>query len=151
MELSEDNYGDHRVRKTDADGKFGESHWATVSVKMSRLDTFMNLHYADSRVGLVWMDIQGHEGDFFIGAKDIILRDKVPSVTEFWPYGIARSGMSQDTYCTLISSMYTHFYDYLDMKRFNVDELGALFDRYAGPDVGTDIVLVNENWVSAQA
>lgn len=150
MELSEDNYGDHRVRRSDADGKYGESQRATVTVTMNRLDTFMEKRYASSKVGLVWMDIQGHEGDFFIGAKDIILKGKVPTVTEFWPYGMARSGMKQDAYSDLISSMYTHFYKYGDMKRFSVDQLGILFEEYAGPDVSTDIILVNENWAGNQ-
>lgn len=151
MELSEDNYGDHRVRRMDADGEFGESHRTTVSVKMSRLDTFIGAHYADSKIGLVWMDIQGHEGEFFIGAKDIILKDKVPTVAEFWPYGIARSGMKQNTYSALISSIYTHFYNYADMKRNSVAELDALFEKYAGPDDGTDIILVNENRAGAHS
>lgn len=94
------------------------------------------------------MDIQGHEGDFSIGARDLIIRDRVPTVTEFWPYGIARSGMTQERYCELVSSMYTHFYNRDEMKRFPVSELDGMFERFAGPDVGTDIILVNENWLA---
>ena len=34
------------------------------------------------------MDVQGHEYDFFIGAKDVILNTEIPAATKFWPYGL---------------------------------------------------------------
>jgi len=146
MELSNDNFGDHRVRRTTSKGELGESERKTVQVKANRLDTFMNEQYSGRKVGLIWMDIQGHEGDFFIGAKDVIIEGKVPTVTEFWPYGMERSGMKKEQYCELVSSMYTHFYNPDDMKLCAIDEMDTMFEKYAGPEVGTNFILVNEEW-----
>ncbi|RPJ80913.1 MAG: hypothetical protein EHM18_17695, partial [Acidobacteria bacterium] len=53
--------------------------------------------------GLVWVDIQGHEGHFLRGAQSL-LRRGVPIVTEFWPYAIERSGMSVEEYTSLVTS-----------------------------------------------
>ena len=146
MELSDDNYGDHRVRRTTSNGAYGESKRKTVQVKMSRLDTFLNNYPKDIKLGLIFMDIQGHEYDFFIGAKDVILNSEVPTVTEFWPYGLARAKIKRDDYYELISSMYTHYYDVEDMIKNKIDEIFSLFDKYDGPNIGTDIILLNENW-----
>lgn len=146
MELSDNNFGDHRVRRTIEKGELGESERKTVLVNMSRLDTFMNREYSDRNVGLIWMDIQGHEGDFFIGAKDIIIAGRVPTVSEFWPYGIARSGMSKNQFCEVVSSMYTHFYNPDDTKLWPIKDMDGMFERYAGPEVGTNIIFVNETW-----
>lgn len=145
MELSDDNYGDHRVRRTTRNGAYGESKRKTVQVKMSRLDTFLNNYPKDIKLGLIFMDIQGHEYDFFIGAKDVILNSEVPTVTEFWPYGLARAKIKRDDYYELISSMYTHYYDVEDMIKNKIDEIFCLFDKYDGPNIITDIILLNEN------
>lgn len=151
MELSEENYGDHRVRRTSDNGAFGESERKTLRVPMNRLDTFMKRYHEHDRAGLIWMDIQGHEGEFFAGAGELIVRDRVPVVTEFWPYGIERSGISRARYCELVASMFTHFYDRDELKLHGIDEIGGLFEQYAGADVGTDIILVNTAWKKSTA
>jgi len=150
MELSDENYGDHRVRRTNSNGAYGESKRKVVQVKMSRLDTFINSYQKDIKIGLIFMDIQGHEYDFFIGAKDVILRFEIPTVTEFWPYGLARAKIKRDDYYELISSMYTHYYDAEDMIKKKIDEIFSLFDKYDNPNISTDIILVNENWKKSE-
>lgn len=146
MELSDDNYGDHRIRRTTRNGAYKENRRETLQVKMSRLDTFMNNYQKDLKLAAIFMDIQGHEYDFFLGAKDVIIKAQIPTVTEFWPYGLARAEVKKDEYCELISSMYTHYYETVDMARRKIDEIASLFDKYDNPDVGTDIILVNEKW-----
>ena len=146
MELSDDNYGDHRVRRISSNGAYGESKRKTVQVEMNRLDTFLNNYSQDIKLGLIFMDIQGHEYDFFIGAKDVIINSEIPTVTEFWPYGLVRAKIKKDDYFELLSSMYTHYYDAEDMIKKKIGDICSLFDKYDNPDVGTDIILVNENW-----
>jgi len=46
---------------------------------------------------LAWIDTQGHEPDIFKGAKKL-LKSRIPLVTEFWPYGLARAGFSFNSY-----------------------------------------------------
>ena len=74
-----------------------------MQVKMSRLDTFMNNYRKDLKLGAIFMDIQGHEYDFFLGAKDVIIKTQIPTVTEFWPYGLARAEVKRDEYCELLT------------------------------------------------
>ena len=42
--------------------------------------------------------------------------------------------------------MYTHYYDAENMIKKKIDEIFSLFDKYDNPNIGTDIILVNENW-----
>lgn len=69
--LSPDNPGDHRV----------SADTSRVGVEIS-LRQFGDLPLEIDDVGLVWMDVQGHEGHVFDGAG--LSLDGVPVVTEFW-------------------------------------------------------------------
>lgn len=69
--LSDTNSGDHRV-SSDPD---------RVGVQVE-LVPFASLPINMADVGLVWMDVQGHEGHVFDGAEGRL--DDVPIVTEFW-------------------------------------------------------------------
>src|SRR6185369_137257 len=92
LELSENNTGDHRLRTAAAlPGRLGEEHRQTVRVSVQRLDDLLADPVQRARIGLIWVDIQGHEGQFFDGAREI-LASGAPVVSEFWPYGIRRAG-----------------------------------------------------------
>ena len=87
LELSPTNSGDHRVRQSTLDGEFGEANRMTVIVPVTSLAE-ASLSVED--VGLIWMDVQGHEGHVLSGAG--ILLGSVPVVSEYWPYGLQRAG-----------------------------------------------------------
>lgn len=93
MELSPDNYGDHRVA-LDADKAaplHGEGEWSTTQVIVQTLDDVLTEEsISPDDLSLVWVDTQGHEGHVLAGAKKLALSD-CPVVIEFWPYGLARS------------------------------------------------------------
>jgi hypothetical protein len=103
-----------------------------------------DLHRED--VTLVWADIQGHEGQFFKGAARLLGRG-IPAVCEFWPYAIARSGLSPRDFCEIVSTLFSHFYtlheDQLEGKR-SIAGLGALFDAYTGSGGLCNLVLVRD-------
>lgn len=135
MELSSDNPGDHRIRQIQSAGLFKEESRAIIKVPATTLDRLMRSDaLKNERVDLVWVDIQGHEGHFFRGAYEFFKRG-VAAVTEFWPYGIARSGISPDEFCGVISELFASYYiiESSQRKRLPVNQLRALFDVYREP------------------
>ncbi|UCB53872.1 MAG: FkbM family methyltransferase [Thiotrichales bacterium] len=148
MELSDENFGDHRIRRSFEKGYFREERREVANVDARRLDSLIGKgFFAKERPGLIWMDIQGHDYDFFVGSKEVISRYRVPVVGEFWPYSINRAGCERDQYCEIIMSLFTHYLDPAGANEFcTVDSFDSLFDRYTGPDEATEITLVNEGW-----
>lgn len=115
FELSPISLGDHRVRTAGAqkDGLvelFGESQRSTVPVQARRLDSFVDAGDIDiDSLGLAWIDVQGHEGHLFAGAKTLLDSD-VPIVCEYWPYGLERAdGLEQ--FLTLTAASRSRFID----------------------------------------
>ncbi|MGA0561149.1 FkbM family methyltransferase [Ancylobacter sp. VNQ12] len=93
LELSPTNFGDHRLRAVD-DGLsvHGESNWSTRRIRRMRLSSVLaEAKVGIDDIGLVWVDTQGHDGHVLAGAPEL-LASRVPIVTEFWPYGLHRSG-----------------------------------------------------------
>jgi FkbM family methyltransferase len=95
LELSPDNFGDHRVRSAeigDGSGLYDEKNRSVSETRLMRIDTLLEEYgLAPQDLGLVWIDTQGHEGHALAGAQQLISA-KVPIVAEFWPYGLQRSG-----------------------------------------------------------
>lgn len=91
LELSADNFGDHRVRVGDsAPGDFAETRRATQAVAAWRLDTLLAQGTVDlDPRTLIWVDVQGHEAHVLAGAARF---REVPTVIEVWPYGLRRAG-----------------------------------------------------------
>ncbi|MFY9138682.1 FkbM family methyltransferase [Zwartia sp.] len=108
FELSETNFGDHRIRTSDKAGLHGESTRKTVSVKSERFDDlFPDL---DPNETLIWIDTQGYEGYILAGASLNLVKN-IPLVVEFWPYGMNRSGSFPALKASLLGKGYTSFYD----------------------------------------
>ena len=138
MELSEWNFGDHRIRvsKVPTPGEQGEEHRRTVRVPVRTLDDVLAEHnVAAERIGLIWVDIQGHEGQFFNGARRTLARG-MPVLSEFWPYGIRRAGLDRESFSAIVTSIFTHMV-HIDLKaeRFERRPIGSIaefFDTFAG-------------------
>jgi len=97
MERSPTNFGDHRIRSAAACGlnpKYNESSWVVESVETATVDGFFSANGITlGKESLIWMDTQGHEGHILRGGKILTSGDSGPFlVTEFWPYGLNRSG-----------------------------------------------------------
>jgi FkbM family methyltransferase len=95
FELSGSNSGDHRVRMTGGEETgdlYDEAERETIDVPAKRFDSLVDEGVVDlDRVGLVWIDAQGHEGHILSGAQSL-LASRVPVVLEYWPYGLRRAG-----------------------------------------------------------
>ncbi|MEP6691156.1 MAG: FkbM family methyltransferase [Gemmatimonadaceae bacterium] len=148
LELSDYNSGDHRIRSTKMRGAYREDERDTVRVSVHSLDTLLgHQRICDpDEVSMIWMDIQGHEGHFFEGARHFFAEHRVPVVSEFWPYGIARSGMERAQYIAIASELFTHFYARqagVYGKR-PIDDIRELFELYAGPKQVTEAIFVRD-------
>ncbi|CAN5158545.1 hypothetical protein BH23ACT9_BH23ACT9_33690 [soil metagenome] len=63
MELSATNSGDHRVRVTDGPGSYAEADRELIPVAATSVDDVLSqAGVVPGDVGLLWVDVQGHEG-----------------------------------------------------------------------------------------
>lgn len=149
FELSEKNYGDHRVRSSSGQdkGHFGEEGRDVISVAAHKFDDFLLMHneIIPPEIKLIWMDIQGHEAKFIEGAREFFTKYSVPVVMEFWPYAIKRSGVSQEYFVELMSSVFKNFYSIEPgvFKEHDIFEIGDYFNKYSGPGEGSTVMLYN--------
>jgi FkbM family methyltransferase len=151
FELSENNYGDHRVRTATASdkGHFGEERRQVIAVPARRFDDFLTEHpeIDPNEIRLIWMDIQGHEAKFLAGAREFLLaHPQVPVMMEFWPYAIQRSGVSRQRFLDLVTSLKRKFYGYHGngvFTEFSGDAIGDYYDKNLDPDGGAAVLLAN--------
>lgn len=112
FELSEANFGDHRVRLSAGRGLepdlFGEDRRETILVKMVPFDLLIPLF--DPRRTMIWMDAQGFEGHILAGARNA-LAGRPPLVIEFWPYAMNRAGSYKNLKGTLLTAGYCNICD----------------------------------------
>jgi len=108
LELSEVNYGDHRIKVSDSNGLFDEAERKSIRVKAEPFDVVVG--DVDSSQTLIWMDTQGFEAFVLMGAKKA-LEKQTPLVIEFWPYAMNRNGSYPLLKQAIIQAGYKVFYD----------------------------------------
>jgi FkbM family methyltransferase len=141
LELSDNNKGDHRIFVSDEPGRYGEAGRRRLQVEVSTLDTI--LHDVDLESALLWIDIQGYEGQVLAGARDICSQ-AVPAVLEFWPYGMRRAR----SYAALKSALgsYSQFYDLnadcLSPTPLSDEALDSLYIALGEEGAFTDILVM---------
>ncbi|KQW42097.1 FkbM family methyltransferase [Pelomonas sp. Root662] len=123
FELSEDNFGDHRVSFGTLDGRFSEARRERTVVRCESLDSQIN---GDLQGCLIWMDTQGFEGFVLQGAARS-LESRPPLVVEFWPYGMQRNGSYDALKQAVLQAGYTRFHD-LELDGGAVPVSEAAFD-----------------------
>lgn len=145
LELSDQNWGDRRVRVRDSapeSDQLGEANWQTAAVRAARFDDLVaELEIDVETIGLAWIDTQGHEASVLAGASELLGR-QLPMIVEYWPYGLARAGGTARLHELL--SVYPRFVDgraAITAPR-PIDELPGLHERYPGVDDYTDLVLL---------
>lgn len=150
MELSEKNFGDHRIRSGEHQESdfFNEANRDTIEIQALPLDDLYEQEadiFSDTR--LVWMDIQGHEGKFFAGAKRFFAdHPRLPVMMEFWPYGLKRSGMSRDAFCETVKSIFNTVYvlGEEEPEKQSIDAIESIYDKFDGPENGAHLLLIRE-------
>ena len=141
MELSPCNPGDHRIRKKPVENaaeNLNESSRQTVKVKSYPLPRLLEQPelkgLIPTKPSLIWIDVQGYEGYVFSGGREI-LKSGIPTVSEIWPYGILRAGMSLEQFKSIVSSIWSDYWVERRERfiRYPID----VFDRYLD-ELGSD-------------
>ena len=134
MELCPTNPGDHRIRLTptgDATERLNESSRRTIQVRSLPLKQVLELpEVRDSAMAvpsLVWIDVQGYEGYVFAGAQDF-LSSGIPAVSEIWPYGVLRAGMSLERFASIVASVWSDYW--IERRKRFIRYPISVFDRY---------------------
>jgi FkbM family methyltransferase len=171
LELSPANFGDHRIRHVGAapagaapagaaGGRdaFAEDARPLVRVPVRTLDGVLrdDAELRGARPEVLWVDIQGHEGQFFRGAA-ATLAAGVPVFSEVYPYAIRRSGLTRDAYLAVVEEAFTHVWlrrepgpgaagaapaggDPGAWRRATVGAVADVFDRLTDPLAQTEVV-----------
>lgn len=143
MGLSPYGGSDHRVMADFSEDAFGEGGWKTISVDTRPLDDVIDQYgIALDRMGLAWLDVQGHEGHTLAGAKRL-LASRVPLLTEYWPYGL-RANESLDLFHELVAASYTTVMDIGGSQpiEYKASDVASIAARYPGIRF-TDLLLIS--------
>lgn len=146
LERSGENYGDHRLRTgtQSVENRYHEELRELTRVRVERLDDILAAERIDpSEVGLLWMDVQGHEVHVLNGSRNLLAHG-TSVVTEFWPYGLSRSGITEAEFVDVVKACFTHYYDLRDPRLHPtaIDAAPELFRRYTDVKF-TDLLLLS--------
>jgi FkbM family methyltransferase len=138
LQLSADNFGDNRIVVGEA-----EPGWQTVDVAVRRLDNVLkDRRIAPATVGLIWMDVQGHEYHVLRGAESLLSGD-VPLLMEFWPLGLMKAKVDKVDYVAFLRRFFGRFHDLAEEGSPSrpLAEISRLFETYPGESF-TDLLFV---------
>ncbi len=121
------NHGDHRVTTGPASGTKTE-----LRVSARRLDDLLEerrVRHED--VGLLWMDVQGHEPWVLEGASRLVASG-CPVLAEFAPFLLRAANRRVDEVVASMQDAFASFFDMAeeDPMRRDVSELTAVARRY---------------------
>lgn len=145
LELSS-NSGDHRLRAATPPAgpeRYHEGRRSRITVPVRRLDDFLDAASISLKeVRLLWMDVQGHEKHVLEGAAKV-LDAGVPVVAEFWPYGLARAGVSPGEFSAFVALRFSRYWDLREAAPAArpAGEIATLFARHSHFKSFTDLLL----------
>jgi FkbM family methyltransferase len=116
FELSPTNFGDHRVRFEQplnhpaGPEYYEESSRPVISVRSTRLDETLSAYGISPgrRIRLIKLDCQGAEAAIIAGARKTLAETEYLA-TEYWPYGIRRSGHDPREFLETIAATFDSF------------------------------------------
>ena len=150
LELATHNIGDHRIRTgaEDGPGALGESSRRGEAVPAVVLDDALaDQGVAAEDIGLVWIDVQGHEPQVLSGMSRLLAAG-VPVLIEYWPYGLRRAGGLERLDALLREGDFAVWdvgeeTDKAPPQRLAPDQLAALPQRLPGEDDATNLLLLS--------
>lgn len=137
LELSNSNFGDHRVQyQNNSNDLYDEQKRKTIEVSISTLDSvFKHGNIEIDQVSLIKSDTQGNEGHVLRGAKNILEHRIIPWVIEFWPYGLLRTDINKKEFCELITNSFSNIIEIEKnnpVNKYNATYVYNLFEKYTG-------------------
>lgn len=150
LEVAPGDWGDHRLRTVpglDDHAFYRESNRPTMTVTTASFDDVAAQNDIDvDRLGVFWVDAQGHEGHILAGAASVT-DSHTPVIIEYWPYGLRRAE-GLDLFHQLVADRCRRVIDVrasawerrvVDVQPAELDRLEA---RYNGPVGYTDLILL---------
>ena len=139
--LSDSNSDDNSIRRRD-------DLRSCITVLFDTLDNLVALSKAEPPY-CIKIDVQGCEPLVFRGA-DKVLREQCTVISEFWPYGLERSGYSALEYVNLMRSYGFSLYR-LSAESLSAEKLAKFIalgrnNRW----VTTDLLFVKSDYISKQ-
>lgn len=135
LELSTENFGDHRIRSAVNEHAvtFGENERKSYQVPKVHAGRWLDNVARDPQSTLIWVDTQGHEGHVF----RCFLGDQASAaphymVAEFWPYGLERSGGKNSylQYLAQCDAVYDiNVENWAQSSPVSIDSLTARYDQ----------------------
>ena len=109
LTLSPDNSGDNRIEHAVVEhGWYHEERRKRIPIRAIGLANWLAENgKKTAEIGLIWLDVQGHEVYALTGAEEL-LKD-VPVVTEIWPYALERSGLGVAHFIQLAAKYFHEF------------------------------------------
>lgn len=106
--LCEDNKGDHRIYNSHDDRK-------SIEIEAIRLDEYFKNY--NGKIDFIKMDIQGAEGGASQGMFNLLKKNNVKIITEFWPNGLKRFGIDHEEYLKLFIELGFKLYMVNEQKK----------------------------------
>lgn len=110
LSISPDNSGDNRIEPSGVGaGWYREEYRQRIRVPAVALEPWLAAAGVEPRqIGLIWLDVQGHEAHALRGAGDLLRA--VPVVTEVWPYAMERSRLGAIAFLQLATRFFAGFW-----------------------------------------
>lgn len=137
LSLSPDNSGDHRIEPSGAGtGWFGEERRKRARISAVALAPWLTAAGVEhGQIGLIWLDVQGHEVYVLRGAGEQLRG--VPVVTEIWPYALERSQLGVRPFLQLAARFFRGFWTLPAASApAPIERLGSLMERLGGSPRG---------------
>jgi len=118
--LSEENKADNRIYNS------GDSR-RSIEVEAIRLDDYFESY--EGEIDFIKMDIQGAEAKAIQGMPLLLQKNRsIKLLTEFWPFGLTKSGVEPEVYLNLLTDYHFELYDIKRKK--TKKELAGILQTY---------------------
>jgi len=141
FELDTINHGEHRVRKNWSEGKYNELSREVIKVSTKTLNNYFDKKKSIN--SLIFMDTQGFEGYVLSGAS-LFIDNSILIISEFWPYGLKRSGCFEKFLLSLDNAKYESIIDLENRDRvypFNKQTIIDIANKL-GEDSMTNLLII---------
>lgn len=139
FEYSEDNYGDHRLRKN----KNKEKSIKSIQIKTQTLRKYLDIKSIDNT--LIWIDTQGFEPFILKGIQDILKKSSPKLLIEFSPLHLDLNNSYTILKSILLQTNYKKFTEMTELNELPLTEenLDKIYQYFKNKETFTDLLFKN--------